>query len=328
MKWQWSLLVLAVLTTTVSAQESIQKTIRPATSLPFATTAVAADDAAPTGSDPVNFADASSGNGQRSFLESDRGFPGFIGWMSNPMYNIDPRSLTQLTPLYLGAWTDERRVLPAGNMQIPGAGICLALTERLSIGLNRGGWTVAEFGRQREGWLDLGGYAQYTLIRDVPNQFLFAAGIQYATPSGAKQLFQGSPPDDMAVYGTLGKECGDFHVLLTAGYQFPLGSGRTNQNLFYGDLHLDVRMFGWLYPLIEFNSSYHTTTVNLSRTFPRDFIDLGSFSAQGNILVVSPGVNAVLIRDRLEIGGAYGTPIVSQHNFNLNAVIVKMVVRF
>ncbi len=327
MKWQLSLILLTVLATTASAQEPIQKTIRPATSLPFAAT-VSADDAVPADSDPVSFADAHSGEPQRSFLTSDRAFPGFIGWISNPTFNIDPRSLTQMTPLYLGTWTDQFKILPEGNFQLPGAGVSLGLTERLSIGLNRGGWTVADFGRQREGWLDLGGYAQYTLIRDVPDQFLFAAGLQFATPSGAKQLFQGSPPDDMAVYGTLGKECGDFHVLLTAGYQFPLGSGKVTEELFYGDLHLDVRMFGWLYPLIEFNSVYHTSTVNLSRTFPRDFIDLGSFSSQGNILVVAPGVNAVLIHDRLEIGGVYTTPIVSQHNFDFNGVLVKMVVRF
>jgi hypothetical protein len=65
----------------------------------------------------------------------------------------------------------------------------------------------------------------------------------------------------------------------------------------------------------------------LSRSPLRNFIDIGSFNAQGNILVVAPGVNAVLIHDRLEIGGSYGTPIASQHNFNFNAFIVKMVVR-
>jgi hypothetical protein len=328
MKWQWSLLPLLVLSTTASAQDSVPGSIRSSSKLPF-TTSAPADDPMPADTGENHFADTGWEDGHRRFLTSDRAFPGFIGWISNPEFNIDPRSLTQIMPLYLGVWTDQFKILPEGNAQIMGPGLSLGLTDRLSIGLNRGGWAVANFGRQREGWLDIGGYAQYTLIRDVPDQFLFAAGIQFATPSGAKQLFQGSPPDDMAVYGTLGKEfCRDFHVLLTAGYQFPLGSGKVTEELFYGNLHLDARMFGWLYPLVEFNSAYHTTTVNLSKTFPRDFIDLGSFSGQGNILVVAPGINAVLIHDRLEIGGVYSTPIVSQHNFNFNSVLVKMVVRF
>jgi hypothetical protein len=274
------------------------------------------------------FADPALAPGQRRFLESDHGFPGFIGWMSNPEYNIDPRSLSQIMPLYLGAWTDKFKVLPASNWQVMGPPVSLALTERLSIGLNRGGWAVADVKGQREGWLDIGSYAQYTLIRDVPDQFLFTAGVQWGTPSGARQLFQGTPPDILAPYGTLGKEFGNFHVLLTGGYQFPLGSGSPETRLFYGDLHLDVRLFGWLYPLVEFNGSYHTTTVDLSRGPPRNFIDLGTFSAQGNILVVSPGVNMVLIHDRLEFGGCYSTPIASQNNFNFNAFIVKMVMRF
>jgi hypothetical protein len=317
-----------VLTAGAAAQAPVQTSFRPAPTLPYDAAVVAGGDAVPADSGETVFADPALEPGQRRFLESDRGFPGFIGWMSNPEYNIDPRSLSQIFPLYLGAWTDKFKALPAGNFQLPGAGLSLALTERLSMGFNRGGWTVADFGRQREGWLDLGGYAQYTLIRDVPDQFLLTAGLQLGFPSGAHQLFQGQPPDIMATYGTLGKEFGNFHVLLTGGYQFPLGSASRETRLFYGDLHLDVRLFGWLYPLVEFNGSYHTTNVDLTRSPLRNFIDIGSFNAQGNILVVAPGVNAVLIRDRLEFGGSYGTPISSQHNFNFNAFIVKMIVRF
>jgi hypothetical protein len=317
-----------VLAAGAAAQAPVQTYFRPAPVLPYDAAAVAGGDPAPVQSGENVFADPALEPGQRRFLESDRGFPGFIGWVSNVIYNIDPRSLSQIMPVYLGAWTDRFKVLPAGNFQVIGPAVSLALTERLSIGLNRGGWAVEDLGRQREGWLDIGSYAQYTLIRDVPDQFLFTAGVQWGTPSGARQIFQGQPPDIMATYGTLGKEFGNFHVLLTGGYQFPLGSASRETRLFYGDLHLDVRLFGWLYPLVEFNGTYHSTTVDLSRSPLRNFIDIGSFNAQGNILVVAPGVNAVLIRDRLEFGGSYGTPIASQHNFNFNAFIVKMIVRF
>src|SRR5262245_6125267 len=50
------------------------------------------------------------------FLSSDRGFPNFIGWMSNPVRNIDPRSLTQLWPIMEYTWTDPFRVIPRGQI--------------------------------------------------------------------------------------------------------------------------------------------------------------------------------------------------------------------
>ena len=49
---------------------------------------------------------------------------------------------------------------------------------------------------------------------------------------------------------------------MTTGYQFPAGPGNDTSNLFYANVHFDRRLFGWLYPLVEFNCIYHTTSVN------------------------------------------------------------------
>jgi hypothetical protein len=43
---------------------------------------------------------------------------------------------------------------------------------------------------------------------------------------------------------------------------------------------------------------------------------------------VAPGLNAVIVQDKLEIGAVYWTPIATQHSFNFNEVIVKAVLRF
>jgi hypothetical protein len=40
----------------------------------------------------------------------------------------------------------------------------------------------------------------------------------------------------------------EFHVLLTSGYQFPVGPGDDTTQPFYANVHLDRRCFGWLYP--------------------------------------------------------------------------------
>ena len=45
----------------------------------------------------------------------------------------------------------------------------------------------------------------------------------------------------------------------------------------------------------------------------RGFIDMGNFEATGTVVSLAAGVNAVLIRERLEIGAVYTTVIASQH---------------
>jgi hypothetical protein len=60
----------------------------------------------------------------------------------------------------------------------------------------------------------------------------------------------------------------------------------------------------------------------------RGFIDFGSFEATGNVVAVSVGANAALIREWLEIGAVYSTLVASQHNFDANGLLVKMTLRY
>ena len=45
-------------------------------------------------------------------------------------------------------------------------------------------------------------------------------------------------------------------------------------------------------------------------------------------MTLAVGANAVLIRDRLELGAVYTTPLATQRNFDFNGLLVKMVIRF
>jgi hypothetical protein len=271
-----------------------------------------------------NFGDDSSGG----FLTSDRGFPNFIGFISNPTRNIDPRSLTQLFPIFTYAWTDPFRVIPNGQLSAYGAGLDLALTERLSVGLTDGSPVWAHFNRQRTGWTNIGGFAQYTLIRDTDDQFLLTLGLSWEAPSGSKEVFQGSPPAYLAPYLTIGKEFGCFHILATTGYNFPAESATLTTRTYYANFHFDYRVAGWFYPLVEFNGSWPNRTLDFTPDFAPGLIEIDRFDGAGGIFTVAPGFNAVLVQDRLEVGAVYETPIWSQHNFNFNSLLVKMIVRF
>jgi len=57
------------------------------------------------------------------------------------------------------------------------------------------------------------------------------------------------------------------------------------------------------------------------------FIDFGNFESEGNVLTMAVGANAVLIKERLEIGAVYTTVLAAQHNFEANGLLVKMMLR-
>jgi hypothetical protein len=343
MNWRVSLLLLPiVLTPRVLAQEPVAN----------AGTQAGPVIVAPEAPESHEILFPRSYDGLSDRLSGNHNFVNFINWMSNPEQNIDPRAVTAIYPMFLNGWVTNAAPIPNADSQVYGPAISVALSERFSMGLNFGGFAVASFshdpilrdrllaldpqgrfrdvelGHAREGWLNIGGFFQYTLIEDVKEQFLLTAGLRWYAPCGSHEMFQGYGPAELAPYLTAGKEFGKFHVLATAGYQFPAGPGSDNVNLFYGNLHFDRQCFGWLYPLVEFNASYHETSRSFGLDTRHGFFDFGNFESQGNLVAISVGANAVIIPERLEIGAVYTTLLASQGNFEANAMLVKMTLRY
>jgi hypothetical protein len=320
MKCPCSLLTLVLLAAPGLAQEAP----RPAAQFGAPVTIVNdTDDHVPV----VDFGTESGNRGQ--FLSSDRGFPHMIGYVSNPTFAIDPRSLTEICPIFGNVWMPGGfGPLKGGDVQVYGPVVSVAVNERLSFGLNQGAYAVSDFHKERDGWLDLGGFFQYALIRDVPGQFLLTTGLRWEAPTGSSDVFQGTGPAYLAPYATVAKEFGDFHVLNTVGFQFAIGPGDATPPTFYGTLHFDRCFFGWLYPLVEFNWAALTGDVNVNLPTLRGLIDYSSFSSTGAILTVAPGLNVVLVPDHVELGGVYQTPLDSEHHLHFSELLVKLVLRY
>jgi hypothetical protein len=341
-RWLWSALAVAALGSSGFAQAPAPISAAPLTPALISVDMPAAipDDAAPI----LNLNDAPANR-----LRGNDKFQNFIGFISNPLQSIDPRAITEMYPLFASYHTSSIPALPSADMQLYGAGITVALSDRLSMGLNQGGYAQAFFSRNqpalfpnlagllanragygglREGWMNLGGFLQYTVIEDVEDQFLMTAGMRLEGPSGANQLFQGNPPWNLAPYVTVGKEIGKFHVMANVGYQVDLGSGKATLDTFYANVHIDRQCFGWLYPLVEINSSFPTSNVAVGLPTREGFIDLGNFSSTGNIVMLAAGANAVIVPNKLEFGAVYTTSIATQRNFNVDGFIVRMTLRY
>jgi hypothetical protein len=342
MKWSCGSLAVLVLGCTALAQEAAPQTAAPEN--PILST-----DVMPGPSHALFPADSPAGAAGGP-LSGNHNFPNFINWLSNPLQNIDPRSMTAIYPLFGSAWFGTIPPVPDGDMQVYGPAITVALSERLAVCLNQGGYAdmhlsrnQSEFLRQfdplgqfgnveagghRTGWLNMGGFVQYTVIEDCADQFLLTAGLRWEAPWGSHAVFQGYAPWHLAPYLTAGKEFGEFHVLATAGYQFPAGSGEFTTNLFYVNIHLDRRCFGWLYPVVEFNSVYQTKSANFGQITRRGVLGLGDIEFESSAVSLAAGANAVLVPERLEIGAVYTTVIGSTHDIDLSGLLVKMTLRF
>jgi hypothetical protein len=325
MKWLWSILSLALIGSQAFAQEKGAAMPSPAGASP-APIVTAPPMAADSG--PSYFSEAGSAGGANGFLTGNHDFPRFIGFLSNPVMNIDPRAITEFYPVFGSSWTSSFPPLPSGNFQIYGAGLTVAASDRLAIGLNQGGFADAHYNRDRDGWMNLGGFAQYTLIADVPNQFLLTAGMRLEVPTGEAEVFQGHGPAHLSPYLTIGKEFGDYHFLAIGGYQFATNSEHDGTELFYLNAHIDRRINCWLYPLFELNWVQHTTGVDLSRGDRPGFFNFGNFEVTGNLLTMAVGANAVLVPEKVEFGMAYTRSLATQHDFEFNGLIAKLVLRY
>jgi hypothetical protein len=272
--------------------------------------------------------------------------------MGNPLFNIDPRAVTAAYPLFIGSWVQNAPPIPNADVQAYGPAMTVALSDRFAFGMNQGGFAALHTsrnpierrrlealdplgrfsdiraGRERKGWLNIGGFVQYTLVADVEDQFLLTAGLRWVAPAGSHEIFQGHGPLELAPYVTVGKEFGRYHVLATVGYQFPAGPGNDTLKVWYADVHFDRQCFGWLYPLVEFNTNALTKGVDVGLRTRTGFVDFGNFEAAGTVVSMAAGVNAVLVRERLELGAVYTTVIASERDFSANGLLVKMTLRY
>src|SRR4051812_47465035 len=139
MRWHRSLLLLALLAGRAPAQDvraaanQADPVVLPTFTAPVRPDGPAAGAPCQTGCLAESPADRLSGNHQ---------FAGFINWMSNPAYNIDPRAVTALYPVFLSTWARNTAPIPDANFQVYGAAATIALSDRFAMGLNQGGYTT------------------------------------------------------------------------------------------------------------------------------------------------------------------------------------------
>lgn len=278
--------------------------------------------------------------GGRSMFESDHCFDnmGLIEPLTNSFLFLDPRSLTEIRPIFIYQHPPGSNLFyHGGSIDFLGFQAKLAVTERLSFIVNKFGliWNEPRNGmgviERHDGATELWLGPQYTFWRDDRCGTIAAAGVTFQIPSGPAKVFQDTGTLSVVPYITVGKHfLREFNALTTFGYALS-DSHRTEY--FYNSYHLDWDVGGLhkFYPLIELNW-FHYIAAGNSRPFGgfegRDLINFGAHAISGsNSLTLAFG-GRYKFNEHMETGLGLEFPLIASKDLNNFRLTADFILRY
>ena len=263
---------------------------------------------------------------------SDRCFDDFIMPVSNPVWSIDPRSLTYVRGIFINQMIDAQTpVLGAGDLQVYALQLGIAINERLSIIAVKDGYNTLQTRGvgNRTGWSGIGLGLKYVVIRDVENQFLLSGGLIYEATNGSSRVFQGNGDGVWTPYVSIGKQIGSGHLIASSGYHVPGDTAEESQSIYYS-IHYDHPVTSKLSAVAELNGIVYTKS---GQALPLnieggDWINLGSSSVAGNNVVTTAIGANYRLNSCLSLAGVWEFPISNRKDLLDSRTTVTMTLQF
>jgi hypothetical protein len=263
----------------------------------------------------------------RKLCESDHAFDALVSPVSSPFLFEDPRSLTELRPVFLYQKVpDAQPNFRGGNVWFAGTQVRVAVSERLSVvvkklgavGVNPGGASPLDGGT---GFAELWVGPKYVVIRDDESGSLLAAGATSQISIGSADAFQDTGSLSIAPYASYARpflktSLGTFVGIANGGYSFSVNADRSDYLFLNAHLSFNVGNADRFYPLAELSYTQVTTT-GRARPFVagegRDLINFGG-AGKGGLLTGALG-GRVKLGTSWELGAAFELPLAGQKDF-------------
>lgn len=249
---------------------------------------------------------------------SERCFDDFISPMINFVYFEDPRTLTELRPIFLNH--NVPSALGGGSIQLYAAEFRLALTERLSLIAVKDGYIVDKTGGVLDtllddGWASVTAGLKYNLIRDVCHGTLLSIGATYELPIGSRQALQDVGDGEFHLFATGGQRLldGNAHLMSAFGFRLPVDNNVQTTAVHWSN-HVDVRLTEWMYLLTEVAWWHWTDDADAGLPLGvagQDLFNLSANNVDGNDLVTQNVGLKFKPRRSIEAGIAYEFPLTS-----------------
>ena len=285
---------------------------------------------------------AGNGCGNDGLIKpSDRCFDDFISPMINFVFFEDPRTVTEVRPIFVNHWVPGRigtgGAVPAGGtVQLYAMQFRAALTDRLSLIAVKDGFIVDNTNGTlgnllNDGWASVTAGLKYNLHRDTCNGELVSAGFTYDIPIGTQSALQDVGDGEFHVFLTGGKRLldGDAHLLSSLGYRFPVDNNVQSTSIHWSN-HLDYRVTDKTYLFTEV-AWWHWTEdsgAGLPGIAGQDLFNLTATGVAGQDLVTqSVGVKYKPQRNT-EIGLAYEFPLSGFEDIISSRLMFDLIFRY
>jgi hypothetical protein len=275
------------------------------------------------------------------WFRSDHAFDGFISPVTNPFLFEDPRSLTEVRPIFMyqkvpGGQPDFQ----GGNMSYFGIQARLAVTDRLSFVVNKLGgiWLSPGSGSvygSQSGFAELWFGPKYTFIRNEDTGSLLAGGLQFQVPIGSRNAFQHTGSLSLVPYVSYAQNlfrdfsAGSFNGMVSTGYSFSTTSARSDYYWLSGHIDWDVMNCHRFYPLFELNyylmsKDGHSTPIGSEG---RDLVNFGG-QASGKGLMTGAFGARFKVTENAQVGGAFEFPFAGPHDFFQYRFTLDFILRY
>ncbi|MFK7818098.1 MAG: hypothetical protein AB8G99_05235 [Planctomycetaceae bacterium] len=271
---------------------------------------------------------------------SDGCFNDFISPMINFVFFEDPRTLTELRPIFVNHRVPNTigNGIPAGgSIQLYALQFRAALTDRLSLIATKDGYIVDNTDGALDtllgdGWADVSAGLKYNILRDPNSGTLASAGFTYEIPMGSSRALQGLGDGELHLFATGGQRLlgGDAHFLTSFGYRLPIDSD-VNSTSFHWSNHVDFRVTDSIYAFTEIAWWHWTDSANNGAALGvagQDLFNLPVNDVTGNDLVTQSVGLKLKPTASTEVGLAYEFPISGFDDVIDDRLMLDLIVRF
>ena len=271
---------------------------------------------------------------------SDQCFDDFISPMINFVFFEDPRTVTELRPIFVSQRIPDviGPGIPAGgSVQLYAMHIRAALTERLSFIATKDGFIDENTGGALDaliddGWADVSVGLKYNFLRDVNSGTLGSFGFTYEIPMGSKKSLQNIGDGEFHLFGTLGQRLldGNAHFLTSLGYRVPVDTSLQNTAIHFSN-HLDARLTEYLYLFTEVAVWHWVDDAEAGLPLGvagQDLFNLSSSNVSGNTLVTQNVGVKIKPSANTELGVAYEFPLTGFQDVIKDRIQVDLILRY
>jgi hypothetical protein len=277
----------------------------------------------------------------RKWFESDHAFDYFASPITNPFLFEDPRSITEVRPIFMF------QTIPSGdpnfrggNIEFYGLQARVAFNERFSLVINKLGWVSVNPGNgsNQPGGTSFAEVAlgpKFTFLRNDDHCLLGAAGLTFDLPAGADRAYQDTGRLSLIPYVTFAKNFldtrfGSLNVMNTTGYSF--ATDRDRSDFLYNSLHIDFDIANRhrFYPLMELHYFQYTRSGGARNldVEGRDIANLGDQNSAGRANFNMAGGLRYKFSERMQTGFAVEFPLNSRKDLNSFRLTVDFIWRY